>query len=107
MQLLGTSSSQYWWRHNSYDADEGSSKVPPPVSPNWGRRSNIQVQIQAEEGEENTETWEPNQDPEDQSAEVQRPQPAGEGRRPVRRLSCCTFYVNFSALLTREKFFIY
>lgn len=42
---------------------------------------NIQVQIQAEEGEQNTETGEPNQDPENLSAEVQRHQPAGEGRQ--------------------------
>lgn len=53
---------------------------------------NIQVQIQAEGGEENTETGEPNQDPENLCAEVQRHQPAGERRQNVRLHSCSGFF---------------
>lgn len=56
---------------------------------------NILVQIQAEEGEQNTETGEPNQDPENLSAEVQRHQPAGEGRQSVRFHSCTTLVLHF------------
>lgn len=41
---------------------------------------NIQVQIQAEEGEEDAEAGAPNQDTENLGAEVQRRQPAGEDR---------------------------
>lgn len=56
---------------------------------------NIQVQIQAEEGEQNTETGEPNQDPENLSAEVQRHQPAGGGGQRVRLHSCSTSVFHF------------
>lgn len=41
---------------------------------------NIQLQIQAEEGEENAETGGSEQDPEQQGAEVQRQQPAAQNR---------------------------
>lgn len=72
---------------------EGGAEVP----------QNIQVHIQAEEGEENTETGEANQGAENLSAEVQRQQPAGGGQA----VSCSTFS-HFSAFLpTRTSEILY